>query len=85
MNEGITRQKSYTFALRIVKLYLLLSETKNGYVLSKQLIRCGTAIGAMVREAEQAESNRISFINSALLTKKPTKRTTGFRCSATAS
>lgn len=74
MNEGITRQKSYTFALRIVKLYLFLSETKKGYVLSKQLIRCGTAIGAMVREAEQAES-KSDFIHKLAIANKEANET----------
>ena len=50
------REKSFAFALRIVKLVRYLQEEKHEYVLSKQLLRCGTAVGALVREAEHAES-----------------------------
>lgn len=56
MKENIVREKSFSFALRIVKLYQFLSEKKREFVLSKQLLRSGTAIGALVREAEQGES-----------------------------
>ena len=57
MKENIIKNKSFAFALRIVKAYQFLCEQKKEYVLSKQLLRSGTAIGAMVREAEQAESS----------------------------
>ena len=60
--EGPLRAKTFAFALRIVKLYQYLSVEKKEFVLSKQLPRSGTAIGAMVREAEQAES-RADFIH----------------------
>lgn len=56
------REKSFAFALRIVKLYQHLTKEKKEYVLSKQLLRSGTAIGALVREAEQAES-KADFIH----------------------
>ncbi len=56
MKENVIKNKSFAFALRIVKAYQFLSEKKE-FVLSKQMLRSGTAIGAMVREAEQAESN----------------------------
>ncbi len=56
MKENVIKNKSFAFALRIVKAYQFLSEKKE-YVLSKQMLRSGTAIGAMVREAEQAESS----------------------------
>ncbi|MFP5043010.1 four helix bundle protein [Parasediminibacterium sp. JCM 36343] len=55
MKENIIKNKSFAFALRVVKACQFLSERKE-YVLSKQMLRSGTAIGAMVREAEQAES-----------------------------
>ena len=48
--------KSFAFAVRIVNLYKYLCNEKKEYVLSKQLLRSGTAIGALIREAEQAES-----------------------------
>ena len=60
--EGPLRTHSFAFALRIVKLYKHLCEQEREYVLSKQLLRSGTAIGALVREAEQAES-RADFVH----------------------
>ncbi len=60
--EKPLRDKSFKFALRIVKLRQYLQAEKREYVLSKQLLRSGTAIGALVREAEQAES-RADFIH----------------------
>jgi len=48
--------KSYAFAIRIVRLYKYLVEQKREYVLAKQVLRSGTAIGALIREAEYAES-----------------------------
>ncbi|MDO5510555.1 MAG: four helix bundle protein [Weeksellaceae bacterium] len=56
MRENIVKNKSFCFAVRIVKLYRHLCEQKKEYVLSKQLLRSGTSVGAMVREAEHAES-----------------------------
>lgn len=74
MNEGVTRQKSYVFALRIVKLYLFLSEEKKEYILSKQLLRCETSIGAQVREAERAES-KADFVHKPGIASKETNET----------
>lgn len=62
MKENIIKIKSFEFALRIVKLYQFLTDSKKEYVLSKQLLRSGTAIGAMVRESEHAES-KADFIH----------------------
>jgi four helix bundle protein len=56
MRKNVVKNKSFAFALRIIKLYQFLCEQKKEFVLSKQLLRSGTAIGALVREAEQAES-----------------------------
>jgi four helix bundle protein len=50
------KEKSFAFAVRIVELDRFLREKKKEFVISRQLLRCGTAIGALVREAEQAES-----------------------------
>lgn len=55
MRNGIAA-KSLAFAIRAVKLYKHLSEQKKEFVLSKQLLRSGTAVGALVREAEHAQS-----------------------------
>ena len=57
MKENVIKNKSFAFALRIVKAYQYLTEQKKEYVLSKQMLRSGTAVGALVRESEQAESN----------------------------
>jgi four helix bundle protein len=62
MKENIIKSKSFAFALNIVKLYQYLTDVKKEYILSKQLLRSGTAIGAMVREAEHAES-KADFIH----------------------
>ena len=58
----VAREKSRAFALRVVKLCRLLQERDREYVLSRQLLRSGTAIGALIREAEQAES-RADFVH----------------------
>ena len=59
---GILKEKSYAFALRIVKLCRHLGEEKREYVLSKQILRSGTSIGANVAEANQAQS-KADFIH----------------------
>ena len=56
MKENIVKDKSFSFAVRVVKLYRFLCDKKKEYVLSKQLLRSGTSVGAMIREAEHAES-----------------------------
>lgn len=56
MRENIIKTISFEFAVRIVKLSQYLREQKKEFVLNKQLIRSGTSVGAMVREAEHAES-----------------------------
>lgn len=56
MKENAVKDKSFVFAVRVVKLYQYLCEQKKEYVLSKQLLRSGTSVGAMVREAEHAET-----------------------------
>ena len=58
----VAREKSRAFALRVVKSCQYLQSQKREYVLSKQLLRSGTAIGALIREAEYAES-RLDFIH----------------------
>lgn len=51
MKENILQNKSYIFALRIIKLYRFLSEEKKEYILSKQVMRSGTSIGANIAES----------------------------------
>ncbi|MCC6826409.1 MAG: four helix bundle protein [Acidobacteria bacterium] len=60
--SNVLREKSYAFALRIVKAYKHLASEAREYVLSKQLLRAGTSIGANVAEANQAQS-RPDFIS----------------------
>ena len=56
MIDSIIQDKSIKFAIRIVKLYKYLKEEKNEYVLSKQLVKSGTSVGANVSEAQRAQS-----------------------------
>ena len=61
MKQNIVADKSKSFALRIIKLYTFLKEDKNEYVLSRQILRSGTSIGANIRESKNAQSN-LDFI-----------------------
>ncbi|MBW1834598.1 MAG: four helix bundle protein [Deltaproteobacteria bacterium] len=74
MKKNIIKEKSFAFALRIVKLNRFLSEEKREFVLSKQLLRSGTAIGALVREAEHAES-KADFIHKMAIALKEANET----------
>src|SRR5690554_5622400 len=60
--ENILLDKSFAFAIRIVNLFKFLTTEKREFVLSKQLLRSGTAVGALVREAQNAES-KADFIH----------------------
>ena len=51
------RTKTLDFAIRIVNFYKYLREEKNEYVMSKQILRCGTSIGANVRESKNAQTD----------------------------
>ena len=62
MKENVVKDKSFAFALRVIKLAKFLESEKREFVLSRQLLRSGTAIGALVREAEHAES-KADFIH----------------------
>jgi len=62
MKPNILKDKSYNFALRIIKLFQFLSVEKREYVLSKQILRSGTSIGANIEEAYQGES-KADFIH----------------------
>jgi len=56
MKENASVEKSFEFAVRIVKLYKYLTNEHREYVLSKQLLRCGTSIGTNVAEAQRGQS-----------------------------
>ncbi|MDN3619872.1 four helix bundle protein [Polaribacter undariae] len=59
--DNIIQIKSYNFAVRVVKLYKHLSQEKKEFVLSKQLLRSGTSIGANVEEAIGGQSRKDFF------------------------
>ena len=74
MSEQPARETSFAFALRVIKLSRLLQEKEKEYVLSKQLMRSGTAIGALIREAEHAES-KLDFIHKMSIALKEANET----------
>ena len=67
--DNIIQQKSFAFAVRVVKLYRYLCDEKKEYVLSKQLLRSGTSIGANVEEAIGGHS-RADFIAKLVISYK---------------
>jgi four helix bundle protein len=74
MKENILKVKSFKFAIRIVYLYKYLCEEKKEFVMSKQLLRCGTSVGAMVSEAEHSES-KADFIHKMAIAQKEINET----------
>ena len=56
MNENVIEIKSFDYAVRIVNLYRYLTEEKKEFVLSKQLLRSGTSVGANVAEAQRGQT-----------------------------
>ena len=60
--NNVIQTKSYAFAIRIVNAYKFLTNDQKEYVLSKQMLRSGTAIGALVAEAHHAQSSA-DFLN----------------------
>ena len=68
------KAKSYAFAIKIVKLSQVLVSEKKEYVLSKQTLRSGTAIGALIRESEFAAS-KADFINKLTVSLKEANET----------
>ncbi|MFZ6663330.1 four helix bundle protein [Peijinzhouia sedimentorum] len=67
--KSILKDWSFEFALDIIVLYKILSEQKREYVLSKQLLRAGTSVGANIREAQNAQSNA-DFIHKLYISQK---------------
>jgi four helix bundle protein len=74
MKDGALQTKSFAFAVRVVNLSKFLSGEKKEFVISKQLLRSGTAIGALVREAEQAES-KSDFVHKMAIALKEANET----------
>ncbi len=71
MNEykNTLKDKSFALALRIIKLYKFLVENKKEYIISKQVLRSGTSVGAMIREAQNAES-KMDFVHKLAIAQK---------------
>ena len=74
MKDNIILEKSFKFAVRIVKLYKHLCITKKEYILSKQLLRCGTSIGANINEA-QAGQSKADFVSKTSIASKEARET----------
>jgi four helix bundle protein len=74
MKKGILKEKSFRFAVRIVNLYKYMCEEKKEFVLSKQVLRSGTSVDAMVREAEYSES-KADFIHKMAIAQKEINET----------
>ncbi len=69
MKESILKTKSFEFALKVVNLYKHLANEKKEYVMSKQLLRSGTSVGANIREAQNAES-KMDFVHKLAIAQK---------------
>ncbi|MBQ8223942.1 MAG: four helix bundle protein [Bacteroides sp.] len=72
--NSILHIKSYNFALRIIAMVKYLQKEKNEFILSKQVLRSGTVIGALIRESEFAQSNA-DFVNKLSIALKETNET----------
>ena len=74
MRNNPLKDKSYEFAIRIVKLSQYLQRDKKEFVLSKQVLRSGTAVGALIREAEFGQS-RADFTSKMSISLKEANET----------
>lgn len=74
MKQSILKDKSKLFALRVIRLYKYLCEEKKEYVLSKQLLRSGTSIGANIAEAFYGQSEA-DFVAKLSISQKETSET----------
>lgn len=69
MKESILSVKAYAFALRIIKLYQFMAKEHHEYVLSKQILRSGTSIGANIEESVHAQS-KVDFVHKLSIAQK---------------
>ena len=69
MKENVWKTKTFSFSIRMVNCYKFLMQEKKEFVLSKQLLRSGTSVGAMVREAEHSES-KPDFVHKMAIAQK---------------
>ncbi|MCF6222657.1 MAG: four helix bundle protein [Flavobacteriaceae bacterium] len=74
MKKSIVVEKSYSFALRIIDLYKYLNFERKEFVLSKQILKSGTSIGANIEEGQAAQSKR-DFISKNSIALKETRET----------
>ena len=72
--DNVVKDKSMAFSLRVIKASRFLTEERNEHILSKQLLRSGTAIGALIREAEFAGSKK-DFVHKLTIALKETNET----------
>ena len=70
MSDNIILDKSFEFAIRVVKLYKYLCDDKKEYVLSKQLLRAGTSIGVNINEAQAGQSKADFIAKMAIASKE---------------
>ena len=77
-NDNVIQIKSYAFAVRIIKVYQFLCYEKKEFVLSKQLLRCGTSIGANVEEAIGGQSQKDFYAKLSISYKKLEKHIIGY-------
>lgn len=74
MKKSILKEKSKTFALRVIRLYKYLCEEKKEHILSKQMLRSGTSIGANIAEAFYGQSGA-GFVSKLSIAQKETSET----------
>ena len=75
--DSILRDKSYIFAISIVKLAQFLQKEQKEFVISNQILKSGTSTGALIREAEFAQSQADTLTSFTLALKRQMKRITG--------
>lgn len=73
-NKDPLNEKSFSFSLRIIKLFKYMQNNHKEYILSKQLLRSGTAVGALIREAKYAQS-KADFLNKLMIALKEANET----------
>jgi four helix bundle protein len=71
---NVLKEKSFSFALQIIKLYKYLANEKKEYIIAKQVLRSGISVGAMIEEANQAES-KADFIHKLSIANKEANET----------
>ncbi|MDQ1325134.1 MAG: hypothetical protein QG564_258 [Campylobacterota bacterium] len=73
-NNDPLNEKSFSFSLRMIKLFKYMQNNHKEYILSKQILRSGTAVGALIREAKYAQS-KADFLNKLMVALKEANET----------